>query len=214
MTPPETVDWVAWHRPYDDPASRLSRRLALVQQHLRAALDRITGPVTVISMCAGQGRDVVPVLAKHPRRAEVRALLVEIDERNVRVARESAHAAGLDSVTVTQADAALTDSYAAYVPGDVILACGIFGNISLTDIERTVRALPSLAAPGATVLWTRGRRPGDDPTPDIRRWFEESGFEEIAFDAPDEESFSVGVNRLRGKPAAFAPGLRLFEFFR
>ena len=46
-------DWVAWHEQYDDPASRLSARLALVKQHLAGALDRApAGPVRLVSLCA------------------------------------------------------------------------------------------------------------------------------------------------------------------
>ena len=71
------VDWTEWHKPYDDPDSRLARRLAVVQEHLGRALDERTGPVRLISMCAGQGRDVIPVLATHARRGDVTALLVE-----------------------------------------------------------------------------------------------------------------------------------------
>jgi hypothetical protein len=33
----------------------------------------------VISLCAGQGRDLLGVLADHPRREDVRARLVELD---------------------------------------------------------------------------------------------------------------------------------------
>lgn len=33
-------DWVEWHRDYDDPDSLVSRRLELVQEHLRAELER------------------------------------------------------------------------------------------------------------------------------------------------------------------------------
>jgi hypothetical protein len=35
------------------------------------------------------GRDVIGVLAGHPRRDDVRARLVELDERNVAVARQA-----------------------------------------------------------------------------------------------------------------------------
>jgi hypothetical protein len=81
-------DWVEWHRDYDDPGSPLSRRLELVQGHLCAELDHAPGgDIRVISLCAGQGRDVIGVLAGHPRRGDVRARLVELDERNVAVAR-------------------------------------------------------------------------------------------------------------------------------
>jgi hypothetical protein len=33
-------DWAEWHLEYDEPGSLLSRRLAVVQAHLRAELDR------------------------------------------------------------------------------------------------------------------------------------------------------------------------------
>jgi hypothetical protein len=65
-------DWLEWHRDYDDPGSLLSRRLELVQGYLRAELDRApAGGVRLISLCAGQGRDVIGVLAGHPRRDDV-----------------------------------------------------------------------------------------------------------------------------------------------
>jgi hypothetical protein len=75
-------DWVEWHRDYDDPGSLLPRRLELVQGHLRAELDGApAGEFRLISLCAGQGRDVS-------------AQLVELDERHVAVARQ-AQVAGL-----------------------------------------------------------------------------------------------------------------------
>ena len=99
-------DWVEWHRDYDDPGSLLSRRGELVQGHLRTELGRApAGDVRLISLCAGQGRDVIGVLAGHPRRNDVRARLVELDERNVALARQAAQAAGLGGVEVPRADA-------------------------------------------------------------------------------------------------------------
>jgi hypothetical protein len=210
----QQLDWQQWHREYDDPNSRLARRLATVQQRLREALEARTGPVRLISMCAGEGRDVIPVLAAHPRRDDVEALLVELDPRNAEAAEAGISAAGLANVRVLRADAALTDNYADAGPADVILACGIFGNISLDDIKRTVEHLPMLAAPGATVLWTRGRWKDNDPTPQIRQWFTESGFEELSYDAPDEWTYSVGANRLIGQPRPLERGLTLFSFLR
>src|ERR1700722_17147929 len=89
-------DWVEWHRDYDDPGSLLSRRGRLVQGPLRAEFDRVpAGNVRLISLCAGQGRDVIGVLTGHPRRHDVRARLVELDERNAALARQAAQAARL-----------------------------------------------------------------------------------------------------------------------
>lgn len=133
------MDWQAWHTKYDDPESGLSRRLEAVQEQVRAALDRApAGPVPVISLCAGQGRDVIDVLEDHPRRADVQARLVELDPELSAFARE--RASGLDQVEVVTGDASLTDQYVGMVPAELVLLCGIFGNITSSDIERTISA--------------------------------------------------------------------------
>jgi hypothetical protein len=201
-------DWHGWHEAYDDPASSLARRLAIVQDGIRAALDRCPpGPVRAVSVCAGQGRDLLGVLADHPRAPDVRARLVELDERNVAAAREVASS----RVEVVAGDAALSDAYLGGVPADVVLICGVFGNVSDSDVERTVRLAPQLCAPGATVIWTRHRR-APDLTPSVRRWFVEARFEEVSFDAPPESAAAVGVARYAGAPVALRPGERFFTF--
>ncbi|MEY2426777.1 MAG: hypothetical protein QOI61_2349, partial [Actinomycetota bacterium] len=74
------TDWVAWHAEYDDPNSRLSQRVAEVRRQLSAAIDRApAGPIRIISACAGEGRDVIPVVSTHARRDDITALLVEFD---------------------------------------------------------------------------------------------------------------------------------------
>jgi len=201
-------DWVAWHAAYDNPASALSQRLAIVERHIRAAFDACPpGPIRLVSLCAGQGHDVIGALADHPRARDVQARLVELDRENVARARAQAPA----GVEVECADASDTSAYAGAVPADVVLANGVFGNISPTDIEHTINRLPSLCAPNATVVWTRHRRE-PDATPAIRAWFAAAGFGEIAFEAPDGFIFGVGVHRLARDPDPFLPGVKLFDF--
>ncbi|HVB91242.1 MAG TPA: class I SAM-dependent methyltransferase family protein [Acidimicrobiales bacterium] len=206
--------WVRWHEPYEDPASALSVRLALVQSMVGAVLDAAgPGPIRVVSLCAGQGRDVIEVVAGHRRAGDVSALLVELDPALVASARARAAAAGVSSqVSVVQGDASLGHHYAGSVPADLVLVCGVFGNISDADIAATVGALPGFCAPGASVVWTRHRRP-PDATPGIRRLFTAAGFEEVAFEAPPGPYvMSVGRHRLVGAPGRFDPGLKLFTF--
>ena len=203
--------WVRWHAAYEDPGSALSQRLAVVQARLREALDSAPpGAVRLVSMCAGQGRDVIDVLADHSRRADVIAHLVELDPQLVDDARRAAEATDLDGVHVVEADASLTSAYAPAVPADVVLACGVFGNISDDDVARTIEELPHLCADGATVLWTRHRR-SPDLTPAIRSWLEAAGFAERSFDSP-AGTFAVGVNRLEGPARPFRTGRQLFTF--
>lgn len=102
------TDWAAWHQAYDDPSSLLSTRLRSVQAHLSDAIGGApAGRISLVSLCAGQGRDVIGVLPSHPRREDVRAVLVEADSRNAAVARRSAVARELLHVEVREADASL-----------------------------------------------------------------------------------------------------------
>jgi hypothetical protein len=180
----------------------------VVQEFIRAALDRApAGPVRAISVCAGEGRDLLGVLADHPRAADVSARLVELDPELAERARSVA-AAGVEVVC---GDASTGAAWRGAVPADLVLVCGVFGNVSDADVRHTVSALPTVCAPGATVVWTRHRRP-PDLTVEIRRWFAEAGFEEAGFVGSDEQLFGVGAHRLVGPPGAWDPDLRLFRF--
>lgn len=206
-------DWVEWHEAYQDPASELSQRLAAVQHQIRTYLDQgPPGPVRVLSMCAGQGRDLLGVLADHPRRPDVTGRLVELDPRLAADAEASARAAGLTSLEVRVADAGVSDSYAGAVPADLVLVCGVFGNIIDADIRHTIGFLPGLCAPGATVIWTRTRE-APDLVPTVCDWFAASGFA-LRFLSDPAVPYGLGVHTLVDPPAPFAPGERLFTFVR
>jgi hypothetical protein len=203
-------DWVTWHQAYDDPETALARRLRVVQDRVRTALDELPpGPVRVLSICAGQGRDLFGVLAGHPRRTDVRARLVELDPDNARVASATAASAGV-AAEVVVADAGLTASYAGAVPADLVLVCGVLGNITDADVARTVSFLPRLCASGATVVWTRGRWE-PDLFPTVCGWLAEAGFTQLYASDP-AEGFGVGAHRYGGDPLPLPAGERMFTF--
>jgi ubiquinone/menaquinone biosynthesis C-methylase UbiE len=221
MTEPGS-HWVRWHEPYDDPDSALSLRLRLVQAAVSETLNRRpAGPIAMVSICAGQGRDVIDVVAAHPRRGDVRALLVERDPALVAFARRRAAEAGVrDQIEVREGDASIVGSYAGFLPADLVLICGVFGNVGVGDIRATVSRLRSFCTPGGTVVWTRHRRP-PDLTPSVREWLVEAGFEEVSFVAPVGSVLGVGCHRLAGGVVSAANvgigpeldlGLRLFDF--
>ena len=207
------TDWEAWHRAYEDPSSRLSRRLAVVQRFVGDALDRAPrGRIGVLSLCAGEGRDVIGAVRDHPRRDNVDAVLVEAHAGLAASARSAVEDAGLQGqVTVVEADAGITTNLRQGVPADVLLLCGIFGNVTDDDVEHTVRKASTLCNEGATVVWTRHPTP-PDLTVHIRQWFAESGFVELGFEAPEEWRFGVGAHRLIAEPDPFPSDLRLFTF--
>ncbi|GIF64986.1 hypothetical protein Ais01nite_30210 [Asanoa ishikariensis] len=205
-------DWVDWHTGYADPESTISRRLRAVQEQIRLALDAAPpGRIGVVSMCAGEGRDLLEVLAEHPRAADVDARLVELDP--VLADRARAAASALPSrVEVIQSDAALTDTYTGAVPAQLVLFCGIFGNISDADIATTLAASPEFTAPGGVVVWTRHRRE-PDLVPQILDWFAAAGFEPLSVSPPDAD-YGVGAHRNTGPGRPLALGRRLFTFQR
>jgi hypothetical protein len=208
----EVTDWRDWHAPYRDDTSALSRRLRLVQRRIGDWLDaRPESSLRVVSVCAGQGNDLLGVLARRQDAGRVRAELIENDPRNAAAARERVAAAGLAGITVTCADAGDFAAYRSAVPADLVLLAGVLGNLSDHDVQATITAMPGLAAPGATVIWTRTRR-APDLTPAVRGWFAGAGFTELAFHAPPEVSFSVGVHRFRGQPQQPPPHGRIFTF--
>jgi hypothetical protein len=204
------TDWRRWHDDYDDPDSSLSRRLRVVQARIRGWLSTSAGTgLHVLSMCAGQGCDIVPVAAE-ARSRRLRLTLVESNLSNAQRARVSARRLGVD-VDVRCADAGVSRTYVDLPRADLLLACGIFGNVTDADVLRTVDALPQLCNQAATVIWTRSRR-APDLTGDIRARLARAGFAERAFDVPDDALFSVGTCQLVAAPEPLVDDRTWFTF--
>ena len=142
------TDWSEWHDAYERPDSGLADRLDAVRAEINRRLDQTApDPVRVISACAGDGRDLLGVLAGRSDAGRVSALLVEYDAALVTRARAAADALGA-RVEVRQADAADSSVYADAAPADLVLLCGIFGNVSDNDVRATIGAAPQLCGPG------------------------------------------------------------------
>ena len=206
------TDWVAWHDAYADEQSALSRRLRIVRGLVREALPLRPGTTfRVVSVCAGRGDDLVHVLRRYEFARQVRGRLVELDPDNARALRRAVHASGL-GLEVLAADAGDLAAYEGAVPADLVLLGGVLGNVSDNDAHNIIGAMPQFCATGATVIWTRSRRP-PDLTPRIRAWLADTGFSELAFVAPDDALFSVGMSRFLGTPQPLRRG-QLFRFTR
>ncbi len=159
-------------------------------------------------MCAGDGRDLIGALVDHPRRADVRARLIELNPELAQRGR----AAAWDGIEFVVGDAAETDHFAGAVPADLVLACGVFGNVSDADVARTVTAMPEFCATGGAVIWTRHRRE-PDLVPSICAWFESAGFVREWLSGP-QHRYGVGVHRYGQAPRPLTTGQRLFTFTR
>ncbi|GAA3775543.1 hypothetical protein GCM10022225_74380 [Plantactinospora mayteni] len=169
----------------------------------------------VVSVCAGQGNDLVGVLTRRSDAYRVHAALIEKDPRNVSAAREGAATAGLDGITIMCADAGDFAAYRTAVPPTWSFSLPYWAT-SATRIRATIAPLSRPCAPGATVVWTRRRRDPDCPRQSGAgspgwAWV---GFTERAFDAPPDALFSVGVHLFHGQPESPPPSGRIFTFVR
>jgi hypothetical protein len=79
------------------------------------------------------------------------------------------------------------------------------------DIERTAAATAGMCAPGATVVWTRHRRP-PDLTPQVQEWFEAAGCTTLGFWSGGPGGFGVGAARFDGAARPLDRSRQLFTF--
>ncbi|WP_152364932.1 class I SAM-dependent methyltransferase [Microlunatus speluncae] len=210
----ELRDYVEWHHKYDDPNSGMSWRLATVQRWLRRELDDRAGPVRLLSICAGDGRDILGVLADRDDANRVEVVLLELNDDLADRAELAAARLDQARVDVRRGDAGRTAAYDGIGRFDIVLLVGIFGNITDLSIRRTIEFVPELCVPGAFVVWSRGRSDGDR-NPQIRTWFAESGFAEVEY-ATREDGFLPAVGSVRwtgeSRSVEAGAGIKLFKF--
>jgi hypothetical protein len=206
-------NWSVWHDEYENPASELNARKRAVQSQVAAIVDQCpAGPVTVLSICGGQGRELLGALENHERRADVRGRIIELDEANSSFARDWARRAGLDDLEVVTGDASLAASYAGLPPVDLVVISGVFGHIGPADRRRTIDFLRQICQTGARVVWTFFNW-DLDATQALRDLFRELMFDEESFEVLDGRFAStIGRNRYAGAPVPFDPEARIFTF--
>ena len=103
---------------------------------------------------------------------------------------------------VVTGDAALTSQYADLAPADIVLACGLFGNLTDADVRASIGYCAQLCALGGTVIWTRARW-APDLVPQICAWFSERAFEQVWL-SPPEYLQCAGAHRRTAPPAPHA----------
>jgi hypothetical protein len=214
MASADIADWHEWQKGYDDPGSELAGRLRAVRAHVASVVDGAPpGPVTIVSICGGEGREVIGALEDHPRRGDVRGRLVELDPKNAAVARRSAKEAGLAGLEVVCGDASMTNAYDGLLPADLVVISGLFGHIDDDDQQSTIEFLRQLCRQGGSVVWSfTARRP--PRVPKLRRFFAEREFEELSFVTlpGDDLALTVALSRYRGTHQKFAADTTFFTF--
>ena len=205
-------EWNGWpEQAYQKAHYRL--RLEMVQQHLTECLDAApSGSVRIISMCAGDGRDVIGAVQSHARRRDVIAWLVELDQHSVAAGVRNAKIAGLDG-TVNFRNEDATD-YASYpfAPADILLVCGVWGHVPVCERDLLIRALTRLCKPGGMVVWTRGVSKRPDRVHEIEAHFANSEWEQCRHSFTADQKWAVVSQRYCGPLRELPASGKFFHF--
>ncbi len=207
-------DWFEWHDLYQSE-TRLQQRLQIVQEYIATALNvQPEGVIRIVSACAGDGRDLLGVLANHSRKADVRARLVELNPQLVERGRVAIATAGLaKQIEFINGDATLSDNYAGAVPADVVIVCGIFGNLAdEAALNQLLGNLKFLAKSGTFIIWTRGHRDGIAYSDIVRQNLKTFNFSEVDFRLTATGDMGVGLHRYQGEAAPLPGNEHLFVF--
>jgi hypothetical protein len=195
----------------------------LVRKHLSKCLDRSApGEVRVISVCAGDGRDILNTLADHERLADARVRLVELDPNLVADGKNACRNLKLAShVEFVNGDATDPGSYRAVAPASIVVMCGMLGLVELGELPNVVRAMQALCANGGHVVWTRRLdwRDGVRHTKVLQDLMANAGFRRATlsvtsfgalFSKTPRPSFAVATYRYDGEPVALPASGPLF----
>jgi Putative methyltransferase len=206
-------DWSSWHDEYEKEGSELHLRKNGVQKNIVDIVDHSSpGPVTVVSICGGQCREVIGALEEHPRRADIRGRLVELDPDNAAFANAWAKQVGLTNLEVRNGDASLTASYQGLPPVDIVVISGVFGHIDNADRMRLIGFARQLLRKDGFVVWT-SHSLGGGKAEEIRQHFRNFGFNEDDHAVlPGKFGFNVTRSRYTGELVAFEPDATLFSF--
>jgi hypothetical protein len=185
-----------------------------VRRHVAAIVaEAPAGPVTVLSICGGQGRELIGALEDHPRKGDVRGRLVELDADNTAFASRWAAEAGLTGLEIITGDASLGTSYEGLGPVDLVVISGVFGHLGTSDRLRLIDFTRQLCQPGTGMVWT-SHLSNDGPAEWVRRAFVECRFEELEHDLVpgDDFQFTVTRNRYTGAQQPLDPNQKIFTF--
>jgi hypothetical protein len=209
------MEWVKWHENYKASPS-LKARLLIVREHLSRCFDsQPPGVIQVLSICAGDARDLIGLLATHPRKMDIKAYLIEDNAELVENGRKVIVEAGFEEqLQFVVADATISSTYLGLAPVDIVLMAGVFGNLRSEEVARLIGSLGLLCKGGGYVIWTRHRRlhNGLNQIALIRRLFSESDFEEVLIEDTSDDGFTIGSHRYKGAGQVLRGGIKLFKF--
>ena len=209
------MDWKAWHTRYQTD-TELQARLEQVKAYINEALLALpAGKLNIVSICSGDGRDLIEVLPTHPRREDVVGWLLEYNESLVHDAQQAIlhHGLGM-SLFPCVADATDAKQYAGIPLAHLVVLAGVFGSVEDGEIARFLCNLQVLCAPSAYVIWTQNisTLEGQRRTETLQQALSRQEFSSISVVTTPQQRYHVGLHRYVGGHVSRQLDDRLFTF--
>ncbi|MBD2502651.1 class I SAM-dependent methyltransferase family protein [Anabaena azotica] len=207
-------DWYEWHELYNTEPT-LQQRLEIVREFIAYSLNASpNGNIRVVSVCAGDGRDLLGTLKNHPRKQDVSARLVELNPQLVERGRATIETLGLaKQIEFINGDAAIANNYIGAVPADIVIVCGVLGHLADDrELKRLIDNLSYLSKTGAFFIWTRGHTNGIPYSDNVRKILFASQFEEVNFQLTATGDMAVGLHQYIGENLPQPKEQQLFVF--
>ncbi|RBP48046.1 amino acid adenylation domain-containing protein [Roseimicrobium gellanilyticum] len=209
------MDWTNWHQLYD-AGMGISARLRLVEEQLRAAVEACQpGPVRILSICAGDGRDIFGAFAGHPRSQDVHAVLIDTDAAGLQRAETWAVEAGMGGrIQTLCADATSGANYRGVTHADIVLVSGVLAHVSEASIPGLIQSLPMLLQTGGWLIWNRHLvlNRGSEHVSLLRDLLRSTGFKEEVYELTSPKGFAVSSARYHGAMLPLDEQRVLFDF--
>jgi protein-L-isoaspartate O-methyltransferase len=102
----------------------------------------------------GLSIDLLGTLSNHPRAKDVYARLVELNSQLVERGQQTIESLGLTKqIEFINGDATISSNYVGAVPADIVIVCGVFGNLAdEPELNRLLANLSFLSKQGAFVI--------------------------------------------------------------
>jgi hypothetical protein len=139
---------------------------------------------------------------------------VELDSRLVECGRAAAESTELkEQLEFVNGDATLSSVYEGIVPAELVLVCGVFGNVPETELPRLIQSLGFLCKSEGFMIWTRDlSENGDHRLGLVRELLRDSAFEEVSFQITSIGNMGVGTHRYLGQALPLPKDEKLFVF--
>lgn len=186
--------WTEWHEnAYNNTNSLAYQRTEIVKNLINKYLYEINKNVVIVSIGAGQGRDILSVLKERKDNNRIFTYLIDTDMECLDYAKNYAEKNNIINVNVVNIDGSLTENYKDIPKADLIIFCGMMNQKNTEEVKSLANNMKFLCNEDAQIIWSRHGYDEDYST-SFRNVFNENFYKELDFYISHKEPFFVCRN--------------------